>query len=208
MAINGCRKSPSAFLPWFICGGSYSRFIFWKLTIWVKFASLHALEFFVLWDRKFNYIMADDNYWLAFIINWSSKMSKEQINFFSKPGSGHRVKKQSTWLWFLHTPPLFLIVIIACETSSSLPGKSQLCWQGKWEWLVVWNKGWEGELLYFSLGASASFHSGLGQGTHLSIPHLPFSSSEPLQRKGGLFFSRVLPTLLPLLLLAVGYLGQ
>ena len=84
-------------------------------------------------------------------------------------------KNNPPWLWCLHTPPLFLIVIIACETSSSLPGKSQLCWQGKWEWLVVWNKGWEGELLHFSLGASASFHSGLGQGTHLShtVSNLP-----------------------------------
>lgn len=179
-------------------------FTFPKLTIGVKFASLHPLNIFVLLNRRFNYI---NNYWLDFIISWCSKLLKEQINFFLKPGHDLIVNKQSPVVLSLYYSTLFLIVIIVCETCSSLTGKSQLSWQGKWEWLVVCNKGWESELLHFSLGDNASFHSGLDQCIYLSIPHLPFSSSRPLKGRGGLFLSQVLPTLKSLFPFVVRYLG-
>lgn len=124
----------------------------------------------MLLNRRFGYISTTNSHQLDFITSWSSKMSKGQINFFLKPDSDLRVQRQSPWLWSLSTPPSCLIVLIVCETSSSLTDKSQLCWQGKWEWLVVCNKGWESELLHFSLGCNGSFHGGLDQCIYLSLP--------------------------------------
>lgn len=134
-------------------------------------------------------------------------MLKEQINFFSKPGSGHRVKKQSTMVMMPSYPsPLFLIVIIT-ETSLFLPGKSQLCWQGKWEWLVVWNKGWEGELLDALLGPVPA-NLALAKALTFSIPHLPFFFQIAAEEKGLFFSWNVLNLITTVAFVAVGYLGQ
>lgn len=81
----------------FFCPGLFlvalmTAFTFSKLTIGVKFASLHPLNTSVVLSRRFNHI---NNYWLDFIISWCSKLLKEQINFFLKPGHDLTVNKQS-----------------------------------------------------------------------------------------------------------------
>lgn len=117
MAINGCRKPPFAFLPWLICGGSYGSFYILKANWSGQLClSLYSLMLFVLLNRRFNDTSTTDSHQLDFIIKRSNTMLKEQIHFFLKPVSDLRVTKQSPWLWSLSTPPLFLIVLIVCET--------------------------------------------------------------------------------------------
>lgn len=157
VAINNCRKSPFAFLSRPFMVALIEVFMFWKLTILAEFASLHPLKLFVFLNGRFNYTNTANNCWHDFITNWSSRTLKKQTNLFLELDRNLTVKSHPPWSSTLRTPPLVLIAIIVCETSSFLIGKSQLCWQGKWKRLVAYNKGWESELLHFSFGANTAF---------------------------------------------------
>lgn len=91
------------FCPGLFVVALMAAFTFWKLTVGVKVACFHPLNLFVLLNRRFDYI---NNYWLDFIINWPSKLLKEQINFFLKPDHDLVVNKQSTVVMSLYYPAL------------------------------------------------------------------------------------------------------
>lgn len=83
-------------MPWLMCGGYMAALTLWKLTVQVKFASLHPMKLLVLLEKRINCINTINNYQFDFIINWSSKLLKGQISFFLKLDYGLVVNKQST----------------------------------------------------------------------------------------------------------------